>query len=193
MIYSDNFAYHLNLNWMSTKTHTPILKSKSTPGKFIYTFLIMFVIWLAFTTSLEPAELITGVIVSLVIAAFSDRIFSCCGLRPLMPIKILYFIQYFFVFMIALIKSNFDIARRVVSPKLPINPGIVKFETKLTNSFARLVLANSITLTPGTLTMDVINNKFYVHWIDVKTEDPEEVYKEIAEPFEKILIKIYED
>jgi multicomponent Na+:H+ antiporter subunit E len=95
--------------------------------------------------------------------------------------------------MIALIKSNFDIARRVISPKLPINPGIVKFETKLTNGFARLVLANSITLTPGTLTMDVINNKFYVHWIDVKSDDPEVVYREIAEPFEKILIKIYED
>jgi multicomponent Na+:H+ antiporter subunit E len=54
-------------------------------------------------------------------------------------------------------------------------------------------LANSITLTPGTLTIDVINNNFYIHWIDVKSDDPEKVYKEIAEPFEKILLKIYED
>jgi multicomponent Na+:H+ antiporter subunit E len=178
---------------MSTKKNTPILKSKSTPGKFMYTFLVMFIIWMAFTTSLDPAELITGAIVSLIMAAFTNRIFSCCGMRMLRPHKLIYFVQYFFVFMIALIKSNLDIARRVISPDLPINPGIVKFETKLTNGFARLVLANSITLTPGTLTMDVINNKFYVHWIDVKSDDPEIAYKEIAEPFEKILMKIYEN
>ncbi len=178
---------------MSNTKNTSILKSKSTPGKFIYTFIIMFIIWLAFTTSLEPAELITGVIVSLILAFFTDRIFSCCGLKILAPVKILYFIQYFFVFLLALIKSNFDIARRVVSPDLPINPGIVKFKTKLTNGFARMVLANSITLTPGTLTIDVINNNFYIHWIDVKSDDPDIVYKEIAEPFEKILLKIYED
>ncbi|MEN8125138.1 MAG: Na+/H+ antiporter subunit E [Bacteroidota bacterium] len=178
---------------MSKTKNIPILNRKSTPGKFIYTFIIMFIIWLAFTTSLDTPELITGVIVSLILAFFTDRIFSCCGLRILKPIKILYFIQYFFVFLLALIKSNFDIAKRVVSPALPINPGIVKFKTKLTNGFARMVLANSITLTPGTLTIDVINNNFYIHWIDVKSDDPEMVYKEIAEPFEKILLKIYED
>ncbi len=178
---------------MSTTKHIPTLKRKSTIGKFIHTFLVMFIIWLAFTTSLEPAELITGAIVSLILAFFTDRIFSCCGLKIFSPIKILYFVQYFFVFMIALIKSNLDIARRVISPDLPINPGIVKFKTKLTNGFARLVLANSITLTPGTLTIDVVNNNFYIHWIDVKFDDPEKVYKEIAEPFEKILLKIYED
>ena len=99
--------------------------------------------------------------------------------------------MYFFVFIIALIKSNFDVARRVLSPKLDINPGIVVFKTKLKNDFAKMVLANSITLTPGTLTVDVIKNNFYIHWIDVKTEDPEEVYQQIAAPFEKILLKIY--
>jgi multicomponent Na+:H+ antiporter subunit E len=95
------------------------------------------------------------------------------------------------VFLGALLKANIDVARRVLSPSLPINPGIVTFKTKLKNDFAKMVLANSITLTPGTLTVDVIKNKFYVHWIDVTTEDPEKVYKEIAEPFEKILLKIY--
>ena len=178
---------------MSAKKYIPILKRKSTPGKFIYTFIVMFIIWMAFTTSLEPAELITGVVISLILALFTDRIFSCCGLKVLMPHKIIYFIQYFFVFIIALLKSNLDIAKRVISPSLPINPGIVKFKTKLTNSFARMILANSITLTPGTLTIDVIKNTFYIHWIDVTSDDSEVVYKEIAESFEKILMKIYED
>ena len=178
---------------MSSKKNVSILKSKSTPGKFAYTFLVLFAVWIAFTSSFEPAELATGVFVSLIIAFFTNRIFSCCGLRVLNPLKLIYFLQYFVVFLIALIKSNFDIARRVISPKLPINPGIVSFKTKLNNGFARMVLANTITLTPGTLTMDVLSNKFYIHWIDVETDDPEEVYRIIAEPFEKILLKIYED
>ena len=178
---------------MSATKNTPILQRKSTPGKFAYTFLVMFIIWIAFTMSLEPAELITGAAISLIIAYFTNSIFSCCGLKVLTPTKWIYFVQYFFVFIAALIRSNLDVARRVVSPSLPINPGIVSFETKLTNGFARMILANTITLTPGTLTMDVINNRFYVHWIDVVSDDPEKVYQEIAEPFEKILIKIYEN
>jgi multicomponent Na+:H+ antiporter subunit E len=159
--------------------------------KFTYTFIIVLLIWYGFTTSLQPTEVITGIIVSLLIAFISVKNFNCCDPILITPSHILYFIRYFFVFIGALIKANFDVARRVLSPELPINPGIVTFETKLTNDFAKMVLANSITLTPGTLMVDVIKNNFYVHWIDVTTEDPKEVYKEIAEPFEKILLKIY--
>jgi multicomponent Na+:H+ antiporter subunit E len=65
------------------------------------------------------------------------------------------------------------------------------FHTKLKSDFAKMVLANSITLTPGTLTIDVIDDKFYVHWIDVTTENHEKIYEEIAAPFEEILLKIY--
>ena len=159
--------------------------------KFLYTFLIVFFIWYAFTTSLQPAEIVTGIILSLIVAYISVANFNCCDPILITPSHIIYFIQYFFVFLVALVKANFDVARRVINPKLPINPGIVSFETKLQNHFAKMVLANSITLTPGTLTIDVIGNKFYVHWIDVTAENKEEVYKEIAEPFEKVLLKIY--
>ena len=67
----------------------------------------------------------------------------------------------------------------------------VKFKTKLTSDFAKMVLANSITLTPGTLSVDIIDDTYYIHWIDVKSLDPEEVHKDIAEQFEKILLKIF--
>ncbi len=162
-----------------------------TITRYVYTFFIVLLIWYAFTTSLQPAEIITGIVLSLIVAYISVENFNCCDPILITPSHIIYFIQYFFVFLVALVKANFDVARRVVNPKLPINPGIVSFETKLQNHFAKMVLANSITLTPGTLTIDVIGNKFYVHWIDVTTENKEEVYKEIAEPFEKVLLKIY--
>ncbi len=168
-----------------------MVKYKFSLKKFIYTFVIVLLIWYGFTTSFAPAELITGVIISLVIAYISVKNFNCCDPILLLPSHVLHFIKYFFVFLGALLKANLDVARRVLTPGLPINPGIVMFQTKLNNDFAKMVLANSITLTPGTLTIDIIKNKFYVHWIDVTTEDPEQVYKEIAEPFEKILLKIY--
>jgi len=160
-------------------------------SRYLYTFFIVFLIWYAFTTSLQPAEIITGIVLSVVVAYITVVNFDCCDPILITPSHIIFFIQYFFVFLVALVKANFDVARRVINPKLPINPGIVSFETKLKNNFAKMVLANSITLTPGTLTIDVVDDKFYIHWIDVTTENKDEIYKEIAEPFEKVLLKIY--
>ncbi|NOX87372.1 MAG: Na+/H+ antiporter subunit E [Chlorobi bacterium] len=149
------------------------------------------IVWVAFTTSFAVAELVTGAIVSMIISLLSIRMFTCCKLSILAPKRIFYMIVYFFVFIIALIKANFDVARRVLTPSLPINPGIVKFKTKLKTDYSKMVLANSITLTPGTLSVDIIDDTFYIHWIDVKTTDPEKAYKDIAWQFEKILLKIF--
>lgn len=160
-------------------------------SKFLFTWIVVFLVWLAFTSSFEVVELVTGVIVSFIIAIFNFSFFTNIGLKSFSPKRVLYFFQYNIIFVIALIKSNFNVARIVLTPSLPINTGIVEFETKLESDFAKMVLANSITLTPGTFTIDFVDNKFYVHWLEVKTTDPEEVYKEIAEPFEKILLKIF--
>lgn len=160
-------------------------------SKFIFTWIIVFAFWLAFTTSLEIEELIVGIVLSLTIAIFSFNNFTEIGLKSFSPKRLLYMVQYFFVFIWALLKSNLNVARIVLTPSLPINTGIVEFESKLQSDFAKMVLANSITLTPGTFTIELIDNRFYIHWLEVKTTDPEEVYKEIAEPFEKILLKIF--
>ncbi len=76
-------------------------------------------------------------------------------------------------------------------PSLPINPGIVKVKTKLKSKMGRMILANSITLTPGTLTVDVQEDTFYIHWIDVETEDIDKATEKITRKFEKYLEVIY--
>ncbi len=162
-----------------------------TVSKFVYSWLLMFAVWYGFTTSTALPELITGVIVSLVVTLITAKAAQCCGLDILLPRRIFYMVKYIFVFIIALLKANFDIARRVLSPSLPINPGIVEFETKLNSDFAKMILANSITLTPGTITVDLVGNKYFIHWVDVKTEDSEKARQEIAGDFEKILLKIF--
>ncbi len=165
--------------------------SVSKVNRFIYTWLILFLVWLGFTTTFAFSEVVTGVLLSFVVAIFSYKSFTQAGLKSLSPKKLLYMVQYFFVFMIALIKANFDVARIVINPKLPINPGIVEVDSKLTSPFAKMILANSITLTPGTLTVDIIDNKFFIHWLYVTGTDQETTYREIAKQFEDILIKIY--
>jgi multicomponent Na+:H+ antiporter subunit E len=75
---------------------------------------------------------------------------------------------------------------------MPIRPGIVKVKTTLKSELARTLLANSITMTPGTITVDIIDDYFYIHWIYVRSEDPEVYTEMIMGTFEKYIKRIIE-
>jgi multicomponent Na+:H+ antiporter subunit E len=91
------------------------------------------------------------------------------------------------LFVFQLVLSNIDIAFRVLSPKIPLNPGFIKISTDLKGDFAKLTLANSITLTPGTLSVDIDGSDIYIHTVDVKGKTPEENRELISSKFEKVL------
>lgn len=105
-----------------------------------------------------------------------------------------FFSQYVPVFIWECIKANIDVACRVIHPALPINPGIVKVKTTLTSATGLTFLANSITLTPGTLTVDIDkqNGILYIHWINVTEKDVERATEVIVAYFERILKKTFE-
>lgn len=161
-------------------------------SKFIFSWLMYFFMWLGFTSTFQWQEMATGGAVTLIIAVFTTTWFTKLGLKFLIPKRLINVIRYLFVFLAELVKANLNVARIVVHPKLPIHPGIVKFDTTLNSEMAKMLLANSITLTPGTLTVDIVDNTFYIHWLEVSTSKPEESYREIAEKFEKILKEIFE-
>ena len=92
-----------------------------------------------------------ALILSLLIARYVGYSFGLKGIAG--AVKFVF--VYIPVFLYKLVLANFDMAYRVLSPKLPINPRIVKVPTSLKSDFLKLVLANSITLTPGTLSLDV--------------------------------------
>ena len=120
---------------------------------------------------------------------------SKCNLyseMKLTPKALFYTFYYILVFLVELVKSNIDVTRRVLSPGLQINPGIVKVETKLKSKVARLILADSITLTPGTFTIEINDKALYIHWIDVQEQGVSEATEAIVRKFEKILEEIYE-
>ena len=79
----------------------------------------------------------------------------------------------------------------VVNPALPVKPAFVKVHTRLTDPVARLLLANSITLTPGTLTVEIAGEWLYVHWVVAETTDPEAATQSIVAGFEKYLEVMY--
>ena len=157
----------------------------------IILFLILLAVWLLLNSSFEIHILSVGVVVSLIITLVFCRNCNVFSEIKLTPKAFFYAIIYVFVFSGALIKSNFDVARRVVTPSLPINPGIITVKTKLKSKIGRLMLANSITLTPGTLTIDIKDDILYIHWIDVLSTNIDEDTHEIVNKFEKYLEVIY--
>ncbi len=156
----------------------------------IMAFLFMFVLWLLIAGT-DIQELIVGGIVSLLVSLFFLRKTGIYSDFRLTPKSILYFVFFMFVFLWELIKSNLDVALRVISPKLPINPGIVRVKTTLKSPLARTLLANSITLTPGTLTVETDGEDYYIHWIDVSSKDVQGATEKIVKTFEKYLEVIF--
>ena len=84
------------------------------------------------------------------------------------------FLRYVFgPFAVGLAQANIDVAKRVITGD--INPGIVKFNPRLKSDIGRMMLANSITLTPGTLTVDIDDEGvFYIHAIALSSPQPSE-------------------
>ncbi len=158
--------------------------------KGILFFISLLIVWI-FLAGTSQQEIIIGIIVSLLLTIIffsKGTIFSEFNLNPK---AIFYFIIYIFVFLWELVKSSFDVASRVVQPTIPINPGIVKVKTKLKSKLGRTILANSITLTPGTLTVETNGEDYYIHWIDVTSDDIKGATKQIVSKFEKYLEVIY--
>ena len=159
---------------------------------FIIGFLILFFSWFLWNNTLDVTVILIGVGLSAAVSLFYCRKCDLFTEIKLSPKAIIYTFIYVFVFLWELLKSNLDIARIVLTPSLPINPGIIEAKTKLKSKMGRLILANSITLTPGTFTIDIIEDTFYIHCVDVTCEEGIEVAaKNIITKFEKYLEVMY--
>jgi len=145
---------------------------------FIITTIVCFITYLLLTTgsgdiaglwSIE--EMLFGLILSLIAGFISHATFLKEDTRMVNPIRWVLFLVYLIgPFFVALAKANVDVAYRVITGK--IKPGIVKIQPDLKTDLGVTMLANSITLTPGTLSVDVDEDKkeLFIHWINVDEE-----------------------
>ena len=162
----------------------------------IIMFFAALVIWCLLNWMPDLQILIIGVVVAALVSAVMGHLFKAGPRMFKRPVRIIYFIFWYLpVFIWELIKANFDVAYRVIHPGLAIEPGIVKIKTSLKTDAGITFLANSITLTPGTMTVDVDkeNGYLYIHWIKVRSRDIEAATKAIGGRFEPILKKIFEE
>lgn len=158
------------------------------PNRYRYVLgTVLFVLWIALAWLPSRQELVVGALVAtgLALSPLPGR--QVYGEFPLTMKKIVAAITYLFVFIGAVVRSNLDVAFRVLSPQLPINPGIVRVKTRLRSRLGRLLLANSITLTPGTISVSISDDDIFVHWINVASDDVEASTRKIVTDFERYL------
>ena len=154
--------------------------------------ILTFLMWLLLTWSLEIWQVVVGLIFALLIAAFLSTYYPEGMTKMLNPVRWVWALLYIPYFLYYCVKANVDVAYRVLHPDVPIRPGIVKVRTTLTSGMAQAFLANSITLTPGTLCVDIVGQDLYIHWINVSTDDPARQTREIVGTFEPMLKRIFE-
>ncbi len=169
-------------------------KNHETAGRSIkhsgILFLLLLLVWFLLG-SRDLQECITGLIVSLLIVILTRNLTPVLGDIRLTPRALFIGLWYILVFFKELLVSNLDVARRVIDPKLPLKPGIVRVRTRLRSDIGKMILANSITLTPGTLTVGIRGDLLYIHWIEIRHRDLEGATRDIVRKFEKHLEVIF--
>lgn len=138
----------------------------------VITFSVMFLFWILLSCLLDAFHLLLGVVCSAIVAFTShDLLVKGRSQKILLKsLKLLLYIPWEFW---QIVLANLDVAYRVLHPKMPIDPRVIEFETTLRGDFALVTLANSITLTPGTITILVEPERgnFWVHAIAKKPAD----------------------
>ncbi len=160
----------------------------------ILLFLLGFLVWSLLNWVPDWQHIVVGVFVSAFVAHMTGDLFVKRAHLFTHIERYLWFLYYIPIFIWECFKANIDVAYRVLHPDLPIHPGIVKVKTTLKSDTALTFLANSITLTPGTLTVDVDKEEgvLYIHWIEVKNKDIDKATKLIVDRFQNILKRIFE-
>ena len=159
----------------------------------IVVFILALLVWLALA-GIQIQQLVVGAVVALVVSLVAGQFLITTEKQKHVLHRAMYAAFYLLKFIWEMIKANVHVAYLVIHPNVPIKPGIVKIKTTLTKDAAITVLTNSITLTPGTLTVDINEDtkEIYVHWIDVKETSVEACTKEIGSRFESILAEVFE-
>jgi len=160
----------------------------------IILFILAFLIWSFLTWPLDFQHFIIGIFICGFVSFVTGDMFVKRAYTFKHLSRYLWFLYYIPLFIWECIKANIDVAYLVCHPDLPINPGIVKVKTTLKSDTALTFLANSITLTPGTMTVDIDRELgfLYIHWINVKDKDTQKATEIIVKTFEDILRRIFE-
>lgn len=159
--------------------------------RIFFTAAYLFAGWILFTSTFSLPSLLTGIILSFVVSFLMYDLFiheSEVARRSLLP-NIHFFLLFILLVVFKMYVASFKVAWNVIRGR--INPRIVHFRTRLKTDLSRVVLTNAITLTPGTITVNIEDDHLIVHWLDAKTTHSKYAGKLIKGSLEKLLGRVW--
>jgi multicomponent Na+:H+ antiporter subunit E len=174
---------------------SPVRKASGGPGlprrhapRALAAGATIFAFWLVISASLEPADLLLGAVLSALLGLWSVQ-FLWAGEAPRVSLRQLFaLLCYLLAFSVAVFRSAVHVARVVVDPRLPIRPRLITCRTGLRREISRVAFAHSVSLTPGTLTVDMDDGTFLVHCLDEQSAArilSGELERQVARVFER--------
>ena len=144
--------------------------------------------WLVLTASVHPLDLTTGVVLSLALGWWAARILWRDAEPPDLSLRQAVRFCFYLVWLVKeIVVAAVGVAEKVLDPSLPVGPCVIVYRSSLESSVSRIAFANSITLTPGTLTLDVDGGVYTVHCLSpgfaegIESGDMEERIKRVLE------------
>lgn len=147
----------------------PVLVRRGNVGQFLALFGLSFLFYVLLSGSVEPTGVVTGAITGAVVAVSLWRVSLTAPIHPVRTARRLWRMLFYVPYLLwEIFKANLEIAYIVLHPDLPIDPQVVDFDAAVWSPLAATALANSITLTPGTLTVDITPQHFTIHTLTRK-------------------------
>lgn len=152
-------------------------------------YLAFFLLWIIFNGRITLEIVLIGLVLCAALFAFCCRFMGYSVRRDIRLLKrIPMAFQYVVILIIEILKANRQVLYFITTPRYQVEPQIVHFTSHLKSQGARVVLANSITLTPGTITVGLEGNEFYVHCLDREFAEGIEnsIFVELLEKMEAV-------
>lgn len=133
-------------------------------------FVLLMAFWIILTGTLDLPTVLIGAGASVLVVWFNaNLLFGKDETSKVSFMTLFAFLKVMIVVLIEVVKSNIHVAMIVLKKKMPIDPGFVVVRNPLKKAWNQALYANAITLTPGTLTVDVVEDGILVHGL-VKSE-----------------------
>ncbi len=145
--------------------------TNATVPLLVLRFAALYGFWVVLSGRFETKYLLTGAVCALVVTFLTQDLVrpmnrqaaKSGGPSPSFLLSAWRFCRYLLWLMWSVVQSNLEVAYLVLHPKMPIQPALLRFTTKLRSQTGQIILANSITLTPGTITVDFNDGTYTIH------------------------------
>lgn len=152
-------------------------------------FILIILLWILFNGQLTTEIFIFGLVIAVLFYAFICKFFGFSIKKDLGYLKKTgYVLEYLLVLFIEIVKANICVAKIILSSEYDVEPVVIKFRSTLKSELARVILANSITLTPGTITVRLQYDELTVHCLDKTLADgiDDSIFVKLLERIERV-------